>query len=105
MSRSVYQRYTWKQVLAVCEKHGIEVTEGITRYIRTGRKIHGGRIYVNQPKCHEGLEFIFTKDGQTVTWLRCQSENPYYLPFRYLMQDLNRSLDSSIEYHLHRALS
>ena len=95
-----YQRYTWKQVMTTCETHGIEVTEGRTTWTDTGKKCHGGRIYVRCANYHEGVEYTFTKDGKTVNWERCKTGNPGYWPLRYLMEDLSRSLDNTIEYHI-----
>lgn len=95
-----YQRYTWKQVMATCEKHGIDVEAGRKTYTDTGRKCHGGRIYVRAANYHEGQEYTFTKNGKKVRWNRCKTNNPGYMPFRYLMEDLSRDLDNTIEYHI-----
>ena len=97
----VHQRYTWKHVLATCEKHGITVTEGRKTYTDTGKKMSGGRIYVRGPNYHEGTQYHFAKNEKSVTWLRCQSGNPGYRPLRYLMDDLKRCLDETIEAHLY----
>jgi len=95
-----YQRYTWKQVLATCEKHGIEVEAGRMVYTDTGRKCHGGRIYVSGANYHDGQEYTFRKNDEKLVWNRCKTGNPSYMPLRYLMQDLNRYLDDTVEYHM-----